>query len=100
MRASAWTRPTSTCVDAAAPGKDARTEARRERRETKDFRGCLAARMAAGFDGLLAYLVGQRTSRPPAFFQASMPPWMWQAELSPASCAACTAIAERSPKAQ
>ena len=35
-----------------------------------------------------------------AFFQASMPPWRWQALASPASCAACTAIAERSPKAQ
>jgi len=26
--------------------------------------------------------------------------WMWQALASPASCAACTAIAERSPNAQ
>ncbi len=39
-------------------------------------------------------------SGPLAFFQASMPPWMWQAEARPASCAACTAIAERSPNAQ
>ena len=42
----------------------------------------------------------QRASGPPAFFQASIPPWMWQAAAMPASCAACTAIAERSPKAQ
>ena len=35
-----------------------------------------------------------------AFFQASMPPWMWQADGDAASCAACTAMAERSPKAQ
>ena len=32
--------------------------------------------------------------------QASMPPWMWQAAAMPTSCAACTAMAERSPKAQ
>ena len=25
-----------------------------------------------------------------------MPPWIWQAALMPASCAACTAMAERS----
>ena len=37
---------------------------------------------------------------PPAFFQAAMPPSRWRADLMPASCAACTAIAERSPKAQ
>ena len=41
-----------------------------------------------------------RASGPLAFFQASMPPWMWHAVSRPASCAACTAIAERSPKAQ
>jgi len=41
-----------------------------------------------------------RTNGPSAFFQASMPPWMWQADAMPASWAACTAIAERSPKAQ
>ena len=35
-----------------------------------------------------------------AFFQASMPPCRWQAEASRASCAACTAMAERSPNAQ
>jgi uncharacterized protein (TIGR02001 family) len=39
------------------------------------------------------------STRPPAFFQASRPPSMWQAGR-PASCAARTAIAERSPKAQ
>jgi thioredoxin-dependent peroxiredoxin len=44
--------------------------------------------------------LGQCVSGPLAFFQASMPPWIWQAEARPASCAACTAIAERSPKAQ
>jgi hypothetical protein len=43
---------------------------------------------------------GQRASGPAAFFHASMPPLMWQAEVRPASCAACTAIAERSPNAQ
>ena len=37
---------------------------------------------------------------PSAFFHASIPPWMWHAEPRPASCAACTAIAERSPNAQ
>ena len=36
----------------------------------------------------------------PAFLQLSMPPLMWQQLVSPASCAACTAIADRSPKAQ
>ena len=41
-----------------------------------------------------------RASGPSAFFQASMPPWIWQAVFSPASCAACTAMADRSPKAQ
>jgi hypothetical protein len=41
-----------------------------------------------------------QASLPPAAFQAPMPPWMWQARLMPASCAACTAIAERSPNAQ
>jgi len=40
------------------------------------------------------------SSTPPAFFHASIPPPMGRAELSPASCAACTAIAERSPNAQ
>jgi hypothetical protein len=42
----------------------------------------------------------QRASGPPAFFHASKPPSMWQAAVRPASCAACTAMAERSPKAQ
>jgi hypothetical protein len=42
----------------------------------------------------------QCATGPLAFFQASMPPWMWQAEERPASCAACTAMDERSPKAQ
>src|SRR5262249_45887407 len=37
---------------------------------------------------------------PPAFFQASMPPAICAALARPASLAACTAIAERSPKAQ
>jgi hypothetical protein len=37
---------------------------------------------------------------PPDFFQASIPPWMWRAIWMPASCDACTAIAERSPNAQ
>src|SRR6185437_5987339 len=37
---------------------------------------------------------------PPAFVQAAMPPSMWRAEARPCSWAACTAIAERSPKAQ
>ncbi len=37
---------------------------------------------------------------PPTFFQASKPPLMWQALARPASCAASTAMAERSPKAQ
>jgi hypothetical protein len=41
-----------------------------------------------------------RVSGPPAFFQASRPPWRWQALAMPASCAACTAMAERSPNAQ
>src|SRR5206468_4205151 len=41
-----------------------------------------------------------RTNGPCAFFHASMPPWMWHAVAMPASCAACTAMAERSPKAQ
>ena len=29
-----------------------------------------------------------RSIGPPASFQAAMPPWMWQAEVMPASCAA------------
>jgi len=41
-----------------------------------------------------------RAIRPPATRQASIPPWIWRAPASPASCAACTAIAERSPNAQ
>jgi len=41
-----------------------------------------------------------RTSAPLALRQASMPPWIWHAEAMPASWAACTAMAERSPKAQ
>ena len=45
------------------------------------------------------YLPGA-TVGPPAFFQASMPPSMWQAAAMPAPWAACTAMAERSPKAQ
>ena len=49
-------------------------------------------------DLLLGFIIG--VSGPPAFFQASMPPCRWQAEASRASCAACTAIAERSPNAQ
>ena len=39
-------------------------------------------------------------SLPSACFHAAMPPWMWHAVASPTSCAACTAIAERSPNAQ
>lgn len=35
-----------------------------------------------------------------ACFQAAMPPCRWHALASPASCAAWTAMAERSPKAQ
>jgi hypothetical protein len=42
----------------------------------------------------------QDASGPLIFFQAPMPPWMWQADERPASCAACTAMAERSPNAQ
>src|SRR4029453_2156453 len=42
----------------------------------------------------------KRASGPLAFFQASSPPPMWHAVVRPASCAACTAMAERSPKAQ
>ena len=37
---------------------------------------------------------------PPALFHAAMPPSRWRAEARPWSCAACTAIADRSPKAQ
>ena len=37
---------------------------------------------------------------PPAFVQAAMPPWMCRTEASPLSWAACTAMADRSPKAQ
>ena len=37
---------------------------------------------------------------PPAFFQAPIPPSIWRADARPASCAACTAMALRSPKAQ
>ena len=40
------------------------------------------------------------TIAPPALRQASIPPSMCRAPLSPESCAACTAIAERSPNAQ
>src|SRR5215471_2064303 len=47
-----------------------------------------------------SYGRGHGASSPPAFFQASRPPSMWQAAVRPASCAACTAMAERSPKAQ
>jgi transposase len=39
-------------------------------------------------------------SLPPIFFRAPILPWMWRAVAIPASCAACTAMAERSPKAQ
>jgi hypothetical protein len=45
-------------------------------------------------------VLGQGASGPLAFFHASMPPSIWQAAVRPASCAACTAMAERSPKAQ
>ena len=38
-----------------------------------------------------------RSIGPPASFHAAMPPWIWQADVIPASCAACTAMAERSP---
>jgi hypothetical protein len=38
--------------------------------------------------------------QPACFFQASIPPSIWRAEFRPASRAACTAIAERSPNAQ
>jgi Peptidase family S58 len=41
-----------------------------------------------------------RSTGPPAAFQAANPPCRWQAEDNPASCAACTAMADRSPKAQ
>ena len=51
--------------------------------------------------GLVTVTTGRqpqgRASGPSAFFQAAMPPSMWQADVMPASCAACTAIAERSP---
>src|SRR5262249_57494842 len=49
---------------------------------------------------IAAEIVYWRVSGPLTFFQASMPPWIWQAVASPASCAACTAMADRSPKAQ
>ena len=42
----------------------------------------------------------KKTGGPLAFFHASIPPSIWQAAVRPASCAACTAMAERSPKAQ
>src|SRR5262245_44165199 len=50
--------------------------------------------------GLVTVTTGRqpqgRASGPSAFFQAAMPPSMWQVDVMPASCAACTAIAERS----
>src|SRR5262249_8805873 len=48
----------------------------------------------------LSQILVERASGPSAFSQASRPPWMWHAVESPAPCAACTAMAERSPKAQ
>jgi hypothetical protein len=45
-------------------------------------------------------VLGQRIRGPLAFLQASRPPSMCRDAVRPASCAACTAMAERSPKAQ
>jgi hypothetical protein len=47
-----------------------------------------------------AAIAHQCVKAPPAFFHASIPPWIWQAVSSPAFRAARTAIAERSPNAQ
>ena len=47
---------------------------------------------------IIAYVLTPLVSA--AFFHASIPPWMCRVAASPASRAACTAIAERSPKAQ
>lgn len=56
---------------------------------------CTICEMFARFD-----VSHHRASGPQAFCHASMPPWIWQAPVMPASCAACTAMAERSPNAQ
>ena len=65
-------------------------------------RFCTEAAVAHGIlrDERGARWAYQCRSGPLARFQASMPPWIWQADARPASCAACTAMAERSPKAQ
>ena len=63
---------------------------------TRSVAGCRAMRRhELGSGGRRAYL-----RAPPACVQAAMPPSMWRADVRPLSCAACTAIAERSPKAQ
>jgi hypothetical protein len=55
-----------------------------------------------GYAGLIleSKFARYRTNAPLALRQASRPPWIWRAVVNPASCAACTAIAERSPNAQ
>jgi len=50
--------------------------------------------------GAGAALAGHLARGPSTFFHACMPPWIWRAALSPAACAACTAMADRSPKEQ
>jgi hypothetical protein len=65
--------------------KDGKVAALREFTDTAQF--------AAAFRGYCA--IG-----PCARFQASRPPSTCSAARSPASCATCTAMAERSPKAQ
>ena len=76
---------------------------------SKDGEDIAAQRAGGGTRGPLAALrrfrgreAGpiQRASGPFTFFQASSPPWIWQAAVIPTSCAAWTAMAERSPKAQ
>jgi hypothetical protein len=57
---------------------------------------CFASLAMTRFAGA-SNLGYDRASGPSALFQEAMPPSIWQAEVRPASCAACTAIAERSP---
>jgi len=57
-------------------------------------------RGAAGIAQPSLAATAQRSQGPPAARQALTPPSIWRAEANPASCAACTAIALRSPKAQ
>ena len=66
-------------------------------RPSSDFR-VRQGRLRLSTFGMFNEEVGGHASiGPSAFFHAAIPPCKCNAALSPASCAACTAIAERSP---